>query len=106
MIKKKADRKAGSVKVTFSVPDDWSEGPVSVVGDFNDWDPLATPLRKRGDVRSASVLLEPGAEYAFRYLDTHGRWHDDPDADGCRANELGGTDCLIDLRDVASVDAG
>ena len=32
---------------------------VSVVGDFNDWDPHVNPLRKRGSVRRASVVSRP-----------------------------------------------
>lgn len=29
----------------------------SPVGDFNDWGPMATPLRKEGNVRSATITL-------------------------------------------------
>ncbi len=99
MIEKKAQPRKRVVKVTFSVPIEWLDRGVSVVGDFNDWDPMITPLRKKGSVRTASVTLEPGRVYAFRYLDTLGRWHDDPAADDVRVNDSGGTDCLIDLRD-------
>ena len=98
MIRKRPNAKAHEVKVSFSIPQEWSDGAVSVVGDFNNWDPLATPLRKRGDVRTAAVVLEAGREYRCRYLDLHGRWHDDPEADGMRPNDLGGADCVIDLR--------
>ena len=99
MIEKKAQRRKGLVKVTFSIPIEWMDHGASVVGDFNDWDPTATPLRKKGSVRTASVELEPGRVYAFRYLDTRGRWHDDPQADDVRPNAVGGTDCVLDLRD-------
>lgn len=105
MIKKRPNAKTQEVKVSFSIPHEWCDGAVSVVGDFNDWDPLATPLRKRGDVRTAAVVLESGREYRFRYLDAHGRWHDDPEADRMLPNELGGADCVIDLRSVGAPSA-
>jgi 1,4-alpha-glucan branching enzyme len=99
MIEKRPQHRKRGVKVTFSIPLEWLDRGASVVGDFNDWDPAATPLRKQGPVRTASVVLEPGRVYAFRYLDSLGRWHDDPAADDVRSNAAGGTDCVIDLRD-------
>ncbi|MFJ3205700.1 hypothetical protein [Streptomyces sp. NPDC086989] len=34
-------------QVTFVLPEDTPEGPVSVVGDFNHWNPLPTPFKPR-----------------------------------------------------------
>ena len=99
MIVKNHKHRGKGVKVTFSIPVEWLDRDVSVVGDFNGWDPTADPLRKRGSSRSTSVVLDPGSAYAFRYLDAAGRWHDDPSADDVRFNENGTTDCIIDLRD-------
>lgn len=98
MIDKKFQRRGGRVKVTFSIPTEWLDRPTSVVGDFNDWDPTATPLRKKGSLRSATVVLDEGGQYAFRYLDSDGRWHDDPAADSISPNPDGGTNCVVDLR--------
>jgi 1,4-alpha-glucan branching enzyme len=97
VIEKTVKHRGRKVKVTFSIPVEWLDRPVSVVGDFNDWDPGAKALRKKGAVRTASVDLEPGRRYRFRYLDADGRWHDDPAADDVVPNEAGGTDCVIDL---------
>lgn len=67
------------IKVTFVVPDD--VGPASVVGDFNDWDPLAHPMRRRSNgTRSVAVGFQPGAQVRFRYLADGGRWLDEPEA--------------------------
>ena len=99
MIDKNHKHRGRGVKVTFSIPIEWLDCGASVVGDFNDWDPTATPLRKKGGVRTASVVLDPGPRYRFRYLDVHGRWHDDPSADDVEANAFGGTDNVIDLSD-------
>lgn len=98
MIEKHSRARGRGVKVTFSIPVEWLDRPVSVVGDFNDWDPTVTPLRKRGSIRAASVILEAGSVHEFRYLDGLARWHDDPEADDVVANATGGTNCVLDLR--------
>jgi 1,4-alpha-glucan branching enzyme len=51
---------------------------VSVVGNFNDWDPFAHPLRRRANrTRSAAVTVPAGSTLHFRYLAEGGRWFDD-----------------------------
>jgi 1,4-alpha-glucan branching enzyme len=68
----------GMVKVTFSLPAGEPAGAVSVVGDFNDWDPSAHPLRPRSNqTRSVSVSVPTGSTLRFRYLAEGGRWFDD-----------------------------
>jgi len=53
---------------------------VSVVGDFNDWDPRATPLTRTGDgVWSAVVQLRPGT-VRYAYLVDGTEWRADPHA--------------------------
>ena len=70
-----------------------------MVGDFfNDWDTTANPLRKRGETRLASVVLEAGRRYAFRYLDEDGHWFNDDQAEDLERNPFGETNCVIDLR--------
>ncbi|MFI5614031.1 isoamylase early set domain-containing protein [Amycolatopsis sp. NPDC051903] len=78
-------------KVTFVLPLDTPPGPVSVVGDFNDWQPGRHELRKRSNgTRSAAVEVRSGAELRFRYLADGGHWLDDPDV---RARD--GRDCVF-----------
>jgi 1,4-alpha-glucan branching enzyme len=68
----------GMVKVTFSLPAGEPAGAVSVVGDFNDWDPSAHPLRARSNqTRSVSVSVPAGSTLRFRYLAEGGMWFDD-----------------------------
>jgi 1,4-alpha-glucan branching enzyme len=59
---------------------------VSVVGDFNDWNPFAHPLRRRANgTRSAAVTVPAGATLRFRYLGEGGIWFNDetaPEWDG------------------------
>jgi len=74
------DAASAQVKVTFVLPDDVHPGPVSVVGDFNDWRPGAHRLVKRSNgTRSVSALVPGGRTLRFRYLGSGGHWFDDPD---------------------------
>lgn len=75
------DPKTAQVKVTFVLPDDVHPGPVSVVGDFNDWRPGSHRLVRRSNgTRSVSAAVAEGQTVRFRYLGSGGRWFDDPDA--------------------------
>jgi 1,4-alpha-glucan branching enzyme len=66
------------VRVTFVLPADDPAGAVSVVGDFNGWDPFAHPLRRRGNgTRSAVARIPAGCTLRFRYLAEGGYWFDD-----------------------------
>jgi 1,4-alpha-glucan branching enzyme len=68
----------GTVRVTFALPADNPSGAVSVVGDFNNWNPFAHPLRKRANrTRSAAVTVKSGSTLHFRYLAEGGVWFDD-----------------------------
>lgn len=93
--------KGDKVKVTFTLPAGATPDKVAVAGDFNDWDPTATTLRKRGESRSATVTLETGRRYAFRYATPDGRWFNDEGAHGYEPNEFGDENGIIDLTDGA-----
>jgi hypothetical protein len=95
MLKRQRDT-SGKVKLTFALPD--SGQPVSVVGDFNGWDPMATPLKRRSNgTRSVSVVLPPGRPYAFRYRTEAGEYFDDHDADVLSPNGFGETHSVVQL---------
>ncbi len=82
-----------TTKVTFVLPDGGEN--VSVVADFNSWDPLAHPLKKRTNgTRSVQVTLPAGTEARFRYL-ADGSFFDDPAADGYEPNGCGETHSLV-----------
>ncbi|WP_426361751.1 isoamylase early set domain-containing protein [Streptomyces sp. E-08] len=73
----------GRTQVTFVLPADSPNGSVSVVGDFNHWNPAAHPLRVRDDgMRAATVVLPARSGHSFRYLATGDHWFDDDQADG------------------------
>jgi 1,4-alpha-glucan branching enzyme len=78
LIKTAKPARNGTVRVTFALPHDAPSGAVSVVGDFNGWDPFAHPLRRRANgTRSATVTVEKGHTLHFRYLAEGGIWFDD-----------------------------
>jgi len=81
LIKTARPARDGTVRVTFTLPADEPHGAVSVVGDFNDWDPFAHPLRRRANgTRSAAVTVPAGSMLRFRYLAEGGVWFDDESA--------------------------
>jgi 1,4-alpha-glucan branching enzyme len=90
MIKLAPVKGTDTVKITFSLSLDTAAEPVSVVGDFNGWDPHAHPLKKRSNgTRSVTVEAPANAEYRFKYLADGGGWFCEPDA------ERAGDDSLL-----------
>jgi 1,4-alpha-glucan branching enzyme len=77
----KIQPRRGSTRIQFILPDDVHDGPVSVVGTFNDWTPGVHKLVRRSNgTRSVSVEVPAGEEIRFRYLGSGGVWFDDDDA--------------------------
>lgn len=71
-------------KVTFSLPKKAAKSAktVHVVGEFNGWDMFATPMKKKKNgVFAATVDLDLGREYQFRYLIDEANWDNDSTAD-------------------------
>ena len=87
-------------KVTFRVSKEMAAGAdaVTVVGDFNNWDPIETPLNKlKSGEFTAVVELESGKSYEFRYLVGGASWYNDPEADGYAANSFGGENSVLSV---------
>ncbi|MCX5409781.1 isoamylase early set domain-containing protein [Streptomyces sp. NBC_00335] len=69
-------------QVAFVLPEDTPDGPVSVVGDFNHWNPAAHPLQPCCDgTRAATVRLPRHSAHFFRYLAAGDCWFNDEHAD-------------------------
>ena len=83
------------LKIRFVVALDEPDGPVSVVGSFNDWvagmDELLPDDR---GTRSVTIGLPYGCPLVFRYLAESGVWFDEPEAD--RITEQGSALDAID----------
>ncbi|MCP2262637.1 hypothetical protein LX15_006379 [Streptoalloteichus tenebrarius] len=79
---RKTQQRDGRVRITFVLPVDEPDGPVSVVGCFNDWTPGEHELRRRSNgTRSTTVVVDQGSRLRFRYLGPNGHWFDDEHAD-------------------------
>lgn len=100
MITKKFLKSKPVVEVTFQVPDQLVEqteaSKVCLVGDFNDWDESANPMRKFKGVWKTTLKLEQGREYQYRFLINGSEWHNDWDADKYVPNNVGGDNSVVE----------
>ncbi len=87
---------AGKVRVTFSLPAALWADTIYLVGDFNGWNPRATPLRATEHGWMITLELEAGRTYQYRYLVNHNEWHNDWNADGYVPNPYGGDNSVVD----------
>lgn len=88
-------------KVKFALSGEEAGGAerIALLGDFNSWDPAATPMKKQKDGGfSVTLTLPAGFTSKFRYfLDGH-RWINDPAADGYEyCSFAGGENSLLCL---------
>jgi len=96
MIKRKPVAKSSKVKVAFALDKDDPRLPAAVLGDFNQWDFDADPLKPRSnDTWSAVVMLEKGKTYHFRYRSLGGQWFNDDQADGFEVDKHGNPNCVL-----------
>lgn len=65
---------ARPVRLAMQAP---GAGRVAVIGDFNDWDPAANPLRRISGEWSVTLRLPPG-RYRYAFVVDDARWVADP----------------------------
>ncbi len=98
MVKREEINKGKQVKLTFVQPHDGAKSTVSVVGDFNNWDPNATKLVKRANgTTSASVTLDAGQKVRFRYRTADGVWFNDEAAEVYEVGEAGVENSIVTI---------
>jgi 1,4-alpha-glucan branching enzyme len=94
LVKKPLKTKA-VCKVTFRLPTGLANGAsrVTLVGDFNDWNPGTLPLErlKSGEFK-VTIDLDAGREYQFRYLIDGETWQNDDGADRYVPSGFAGTE--------------
>jgi hypothetical protein len=79
------------------VPTDPATTQVAVAGDFNGWDPAATPMTRHGDAWVAWLAL-PVAEYEYQFVEDGGaRRVADPLATTTRDDGFGGVNAVLNL---------
>lgn len=90
----------GLCTVSFTLPKEAAPEArsVHVVGDFNSWDERANPMKKEknGDF-TATIQMDCGREYRFRYLIDGRRWENDWLADRYEPNPFGEEDSVLVL---------
>lgn len=99
-IKKKYLASKPECKVTFKLSKDvaGSYDQVSLVGEFNNWDPKATEMKKlkAGDF-TVTINLEKDKEYEFKYLADNTDWINEEEADKLVANEFQGENSVVSV---------
>lgn len=83
------------VKFTLTAEEADNAEKAFLVGEFNDWDENATPMKKQknGDF-SVTLNLPTGGSCQFRYL-VDGRWVNDSGADGYERCDFANADNSI-----------
>jgi len=74
-------------------------GSVQVAGDFNNWQPMATPMEKVGDssgVWQAKMNLPPG-RYRYRLV-VDGQWQQDPYNHHAELNQFGEFNSIVEVK--------
>ena len=94
-IKKEYFKSRKTCKVTFRLPKIAATDAksVSIVGDFNNWNLYANPMKKlKNGNYTITLELEPGREYQFRYLIDESKWENDWNADKYVKSPYGDSD--------------
>ena len=81
--------------VTFEMPPEVAGQSLNLVGDFNNWDSSATPMKRLKDGSWAATLrLAPG-DYRYRYLADGHSWENDRSADRYEPSGFGSDNCVV-----------
>ena len=97
-LKKQYLKSKAVCKVTFTLPKEAAGAAKTahVVGDFNDWNVRANVMKKlRDGTLTATITLERGREYQFRYLLDGAIWENDWNADKYVQNSFGSENSVV-----------
>ncbi len=97
MIDKQFTPKRTICRVTFRVPRSWANRKVSLVGDFNEWDPEKHRLQEQEGYWQTLVRLKPDRKYKFKYLLDGEIWQNDDQADDYVINPFGTEDSILEI---------
>lgn len=98
MIRKHPSPTRDHIQITFELPASIWADRIYLVGEFNDWNPRATPLHcSRNGIWRVTLDLPVGRRYEFRYL-IDGRWCTDHHADGCVMGACESMNSYVDTR--------
>lgn len=98
MKKQKTTKTSKVCQVTFELPPEVNAQTAFLVGEFNDWDKTALPMKRRKDGSfSVAVALNKDSSYRFRYWLDGERWENDPSADAYVPNPYGSDDSVVQV---------
>jgi 1,4-alpha-glucan branching enzyme len=96
VLTKNWNAETGRYDVTFDLPAELDIEQAAVVGEFNDWSESANPMTTADDGRwTATISLDPGRSFRFRYHLGKDRWENDWNADHYVGNDFGGADSVV-----------
>jgi len=95
MLAKKFFKTKGTCQVTFQLPQEIKARSAALVGEFNEWDTSANPMKKVKGVWKTSLELEKGREYQYRYFVDNAEWLNDPGADKYVPNSIDGDNSVV-----------
>ncbi|MEM7800600.1 MAG: isoamylase early set domain-containing protein, partial [Chloroflexota bacterium] len=85
-------------RVTFKLPSEVLAESAALVGDFTEWESDSIPMKRLKDGSfSATVSLETGKEYQYRYLLDETRWENDWAPDAYTPNEFGTDNSIVKI---------
>ena len=93
MLKKKFLKTKGECEVTFELAVE-NANSVSLVGEFNSWQPVEMKQAKNGPFKT-KVRLPKDSQYQFRYLVDEQSWQNDDAADAYWTNEYGSNNSVV-----------
>ena len=101
MIKKKPVKKSKLTSVTFETDQFQSAATISLVGEFNDWEPASTPMKRRKDgswsVTMRLAKLPDKTRYEYRFVVDGKTWVPDAKADELVTNPYGEQNSVVVL---------
>ena len=93
MLKKKFFKTKDECEIIFELDVEDAES-VALVGEFNDWQPVAMKQTKSGPF-TAKMRLPKEGQYQFRYLVDEQSWQNDEAADAYWTNEYGSNNSVV-----------
>ena len=84
-----------SRRITFSL-EAADAREVYLAGEFNDWSPTKSPMKKSTDGKWKKQLLLPPGEFEYKFL-VDDQWIEDPQNDDARPNCFGTWNSLLNI---------
>lgn len=89
-----APRRSNLIAVTLTLKDPGARS-VSVVGDWNGWNPTAQPMQKSDGLWEIELHLKRGQDYQYQFLVNSDNWIPNPQAPLKVPNGFGGVNSVL-----------